>query len=174
MSRNTRRTVSGARARDASCIGRTMVAMIAADTAKVRASNVSSIDGWTTASATPTNDGSAISLTLWMLHEIELASAIRPRPTRVGIAPNTAPSKKTAIAGPRNATASTCGTVTSPIQCASGRVAISAVLNTSAVTITRFRFHRSARAPANSPNSRYGAASQAATSAVSDAESLIR
>jgi hypothetical protein len=44
----------------------------------------------------------------------------------------------------------------------------------SAVTITFLRFQRSVRAPEKSPNTRYGAASQAATSAVRLGEPLVR
>ena len=44
----------------------------------------------------------------------------------------------------------------------------------SAMTITFLRFQRSVRAPENRPKSRYGAASQAATSAVRLAEPEVR
>ena len=45
-------------------------------------------------------------------------------------------------------------------QWAIGTVAITTALTRSAHTITRLRFHRSDSAPANSPKSRYGIASQ--------------
>ena len=65
--------------------------------------------------------------------------------------------------------------LTSPqTQCASGMVASSTVERRSAVIITRLRFQRSVSAPASRPKRRYGAASHAATSAVSDALSLAR
>ena len=64
------------------------------------------------ASTTPTSDGSTISTMLCAAQEMELASAMRSLPTSTGRAPNTAPSKKTPMVGPRNATARTCGTVT--------------------------------------------------------------
>ena len=53
-------------------------------------------------------------------------------------------------------------------------MATSSVLRMSAVTITFLRFQRSVRAPENSPKSRYGAASHAATSAVRLADPLVR
>ena len=53
-------------------------------------------------------------------------------------------------------------------------VATSSALRMSAVTITFLRFHRSVRAPENSPKSRYGVASNAATRAVRLAEPLVR
>ena len=47
-------------------------------------------------------------------------------------------------------------------------------LRTSAVTITFLRFQRSVSAPENSPKSKYGAASAAATSAVRLADPEVR
>ena len=158
----------------ASYVGRTMPAIRAADAANVRASKPSSQAGWAKASVRPTSDGAAISTTLCAAQVMEFASAMRSRPTSIGRAPKTAPSKNTPMVGPRNATTRTCGTVTSANRSASGSEATTSVLRTSAVTITFLRFQRSVRAPEKSPKSRYGAASHAATSAVRLAEPLVR
>ncbi len=154
MSRKSTPTVSGLRARVASYIGRLMPEISAADNAKVTASNPSSQAGSRIASSAPTAAGTAISTTLATLHTTELASAIRPRPTRTGTAPKTAPSKNTPMLGPTKATANTCGTVTSPSHAASGIVARTTVFRRSAATMTFCRFQRSVRAPEKRPKIR--------------------
>ncbi|HYJ66353.1 MAG TPA: hypothetical protein VEX15_01690 [Nocardioidaceae bacterium] len=111
MSARTERVVGRVRSRAGSCSGRAIVRTSTADAAKLKASTPSRVDGCTTASVSPTSDGSTISAAVADDHTTALALAIRSLPTSTGKAPKLAPSKKTAIAGPQKATTIRCGTV---------------------------------------------------------------
>jgi hypothetical protein len=174
MSARTDRAVGRVRARSGSCSGRAIVRTRAADAAKLMASTPSRVAGCATASARPTSDGNTISAAVADDHTTALALAIRSLPTRTGRAPKLAPSKNTAIAGPPKATTIRCGTVRTSSRYATGTDDNSSASETSAMIIWRRRSSRSASAPANSPNSTYGAASSIATVAVNGADPLIR
>jgi hypothetical protein len=155
-------------------IARTIPRTAIADATKLNTSSTSRLAGFSTASASPASAGTNNSIRLDAVQTAEFACATRARPTSTGSAPKFAPSKNVYTACTANPTTSTCATVSTPSSCATGIDPINTALTRSADTITRRRFHRSERAPANSPVSRYGAASSAVVRAVRKVEPLNR
>src|SRR5438132_6160429 len=165
--------VSGRRPGSGSDSARAIPRIRSAEATNDSASNAISVGGATTASSAPAAAGRAISTTVPAPQIAAFASAIRSRPTSVGTAPKFAASKHTKIVGDSSAAISTCGTVSTPKAAATGSEPSAAALARSAVTMTRRRSHRSASAPATSPSSRYGTASNPATTPVRSGERVI-
>jgi hypothetical protein len=125
-----------------------------ADAANVRASTPISEVGATTANRTPAPAGAAMSPMVAAAQMALFASAILERPTSTGTAPKFAASKNTNIVGATAATISTCPTESTPKEDATGSDPRATALSRSDTIISRWRFHRSASAPATSPNIR--------------------
>ena len=108
-----------------------------AEPRKVSASTASSVEGCTTASASPTPAGTTRSRTPPTPQIAALASPTRSRPTRTGRAPKLAPSKNVKRHCATNPATSTWGTVRTPRKWATGTEPMTTTLTRSAATMTR-------------------------------------
>ncbi|CAB4927169.1 unannotated protein [freshwater metagenome] len=143
-------------------------------TANVAALRASAANGEDAAMSTPPSAGPAMVMTVAIAVCCPTASASRARGTSEGSKPKPAASKNTIAAALTNAATNTWAVVRVAVQYASGIDAVAAHAASAVTTIVGRRRQRSATAPANSPNSRYGADSTAVRSAVAAALPVVR